>query len=132
MENEVITDAYTIEVDRQNKLCIVTGNEEVNFEKTMEVFELAENIPELYSDFSVIADMRSVNYHPTFEEIMTIKNRIVLEKDALQGKVALLTAGRITILADLICAFSRAAGINMKSFRNMENARKWIHPDDNS
>lgn len=126
MESEVLTDTFSIIVDKEQNICKVVGKGEVNFEKAMGAFSAAQEIPDMNPDLMVLADLRTVHYHPSFSEIMALKDKITLFKDNYKNKIALLSRGKIKILADMVCAFSIAASIDMKSFSEEDEAMSWL------
>lgn len=126
MEKDVLTNSFALDIDHRLGICTIEGRGVVNFQQVMDILDQGKEIREMFPDYPVYADLRTVNYHPDFDEIMFIKNRIIRMKDQLKSKIALVSNGKIKILSDMISAFSIAFSIQMKSFSNEQSALHWL------
>ena len=113
MEHAIAVDSFLLEIDESHQIVIIKGTGNVDYEKTLEIIDEVMETLNDHPDYTVLAQMESVSYHPTFNEIMSIKNKITGLKSRLKNKIAVVTIGRLTIIADMICAFSNLSSIKM-------------------
>lgn len=126
MDSGVLNDTFSFTIDDEKKIFTIIGNENISLNTIIEAFSSAKQISEKTRNYKIMADLRTVNFHPTFDEILTIKNRITTEKDSLNSKIALVTGQKISILAQLVSAFSNAISIKMKAFMEISDAENWL------
>ncbi len=126
MEHAIAVDSFLLEIDESHQIVIIKGTGNVDYEKTLEIIDEVMETLNDHPDYTVLAQMESVSYHPTFNEIMSIKNKITGLKSRLKNKIAVVTTGRLTIIADMICAFSNLSSIKMKSFQSEDDALNWL------
>jgi predicted Zn-dependent peptidase len=126
MDQAIAVDSFFIELDDTNQVFIINGSGNVDYEKTVEAIQHAIETIKDNPDYKILALMDQVTYHPTFNEIMNIKNQITGLKNLLSNRVAIVTQGRLTIIADMICAFASLSSIKMKSFQSEEEAFNWL------
>ena len=120
---------FSIEIDVERRLFVATGLGEISFVYSVDVMiDLVKN-PEFRNDFNVIIDLRRITYHPTYDELIGIKEKLIFLKGRFKKKIALVTTELLHLVGKEVCSFFNAAGFNMKFFEDLDMAKKWIESE---
>lgn len=117
---------FTYEIKVNEKLCHVVASGNITFQSTLEALHTLANAPGFKKDFNVLADLRQINYHPTYNEVLGLQQHLVSMKDNFQNKIAMVTTNFFWVIGELVSNLSRPCGINILAFNDIEKARQWI------
>ncbi len=118
--------AYSHYIDHTEGVCYVKGKGSVNSQISQEAMDNVNNDPEFSSNMNVIVDLREIYYHPTYEELMAIKEHLRFLKENFKGKIALVSSDELYYVVHMICMFCNRFGLKMRCFKRRENAKIWI------
>ncbi len=118
---------FSVDIDVEKSIFFVTGLDDISFGYSVDVMiDLVKN-PEFRNDFNMIIDLRKITYHPTYDELIGVKEKLIYLKGRFnKKKVAMVTTELFQLIGEEVCSFFNAAGINMKLFEDIDKAQKWI------
>lgn len=125
-ETDIMEGVFTYEMDEARKLCIVVAMGRITFESSIDSMNTVVNTPGFEKDFNVIVDLRLINYHPTYSEMLGLKSHMISLKGHFQNKIVLVTSGVLWIVAELMSKFLRGEGMNVFAFRDMDETMRWL------
>lgn len=82
--------------------------------------------PQFDPEIGAIVDLKNTYYHPSYDELMAIKDHLYAVKDRTSRKIALVVNDDLYFVAIMICMFCQKFGMKMKAFRNPNKAKHWI------
>jgi hypothetical protein len=127
MENvQNIPGYYNYYFSEDKKWCTVIAEGEVDFDQSIELMDDVVNDPDFSRDMLLLIDLRLIQYHPDYNEFLSIKNHLSLLKARLNNKIALVCSHKMNILAYLICALMNVENVDMKTFISLDEAEKWL------
>lgn len=126
-EKESDTGKFSIEICEEKNFCKITLRGKIDFKSTSAFMsEVSEN-PRVKPYFNVLIDLIEVDYYPTYNEMMRLKDKLITLKHHFLNKLALITLEKNHILAELITVFSQLKGLNMKAFTDIKYAQAWLN-----
>ena len=78
---------FTVDIDEKRRLLWVTGLGEITYDYSIDVLIDLVKDPEIRYDFSIIFDLRSIAYQPTYEELISIKEKLIRLKGRFKQKM---------------------------------------------
>ena len=120
---------FTFEINKAEKLCIVVGKGRISFDSSVQSMHTLADDPAFDPDYNIIVDLRDISYHPTYKEVLDIKNNLVFMKASFRKKIAIVTTGFRMALAELVSRFSQLNGMTVSAFNNIDAAREWMAED---
>lgn len=123
---------FTYQILPSEKLCLIVATGSINYESSVNaLYSLAEK-PGFEKEFNILADLRSIDYHPSYLEILKFHKNMVFMKDHFKGKIAIVTTNFFWVVGELVTQLSRPYGFNILAFRDMDEADAWIAENSNS
>jgi|GEM_PF-1253369 len=80
----ITTGDYTHEIIPSRLLCIVQGKGAVNFASSTLAMTSLITDPQFDPAYSILVDLRQINYIPGYSDLLGIKERLIYLKAALQ------------------------------------------------
>lgn len=120
---------YTYFLDIDQKIVFIKAHGLIDFSSTMKTMEAAVSEAEFSPGFKVLVDLSDMDFHPTFKEFNGIRDKMLLLKPMLTGKVALVMVGLVKSLGDLASELVKSSGMNVRSFYSRTKALEWIEED---
>ena len=117
---------FTFEINDAEKLCLVVGKGRISFDSSVKAMHTLANDPGFNPDYNIIVDLRAINYHPTYKEVLDIKNNLVFMKASFGKKIAIVTNGFMMALAELVSRLSQLSGMTVSAFSDIDTAREWM------
>ncbi len=114
--------SFSIEKDR----CIAVGKGKVTLNQCLHAMnDIVNN--ELYSPKKkVFVDLTQINYHPSYDELNSIKDHILFLKKSFKNKIGITITPKLLPIALLFETLVRPQKINIKFFTSLEKAEKWL------
>ncbi len=119
------TKGFTIDIDVERKMCLVTGKGEISFEDSTGAMNNLIADARYNKNFPTIVDLRMIDYHPTYREFKGIRAQLLFIRENFGNRVALITSGHLASLGQLICFMVNKEGMKMKFFDKYEDGEKW-------
>ncbi len=117
---------FTFEINKAEKVCLVVGKGCISFDSSVKAMHTLADDPGFRPDYNIIVDLRDISYHPTYKEVLDIKNNLVFMKTSFTKKVAIVTTGFRMVLAELVSRFSQLKGMTVSAFSDMGAALEWV------
>ncbi|MGQ8338682.1 hypothetical protein ACUNWD_19145 [Sunxiuqinia sp. A32] len=115
--------SYSHNFIHEKNICQVTGQGNVNSEMTtMEMNDIVMD-PQFSNSMQLIVDLRKINFHPTYNEIIHIKDHLNFLKQYFKNEIAVVASESFYYIAFLICEMS---SIKLKAFKDCEKAKEWL------
>jgi len=118
---------YTHELDATAGQLTVVGSGRSDFRETEAAIRWPADQPAFESRFAVLADLRELDYVPSFEEARGFAEVFKSQRLLLQGPVAVVVEGVVEIgIARLIAMLARFNGVRMQAFHDPARALQWL------
>ncbi|MCG6185933.1 hypothetical protein [Maribellus maritimus] len=130
MDQSQDTSNFEFKCNVKDSLCLARCVGVTDYYNLTEAFQSLINSPEIKSHFKLIIDLIEMDYHPSYDELMGIVDTLKLLKETFNEKVALVTRQNLNIIAKLITIYCELAGMKMKAFINIDDAKKWVTSSD--
>lgn len=122
-----INSNFSYILDYDLGICFIIGSGEANLKNVVSCIESILNNPEITKSLHLVADLTTISYHPTFDELMLFKNTIIALKRDYKHKIGIIAPSSIYTLAQLVSMLTQVSGVKMKTFRQYNAAVKWVH-----
>lgn len=110
----------------EQKFCYVSINGKANFEQSIQAMRDVAFDPLFKVDYSIIVDLREINFHPKYDELMGIKETLIELRDSFQGRIVLIPSPVIAVVVQLISVFADLGGLNIKTYSDINKAFVWL------
>ncbi len=120
------TSRFEYEFCPVRSVCNVKGVGESNFKESINAINYIANHPEFKVGFKIFFDLVETNYHPSYEELQGIVDVLKSHKENFKNRIALVTQPKMSIVAKLVSIYCELAGMQMKSFQSISEAKEWI------
>ena len=121
-----IEDNYVYSYLEQLNIFYVLGYKNVDLQKTIDIIIKVKEDSLFNSRSKVVVDLSEISYHPSFSELMKIKDTVVLLKNSFKSKIAFLGQSFHKILLDLFCIYCNNSGMTAKAFVEEAELEEWI------
>ena len=106
--------------------CTVVAYGEVDFEQSVRLMDEVVNDPVFHEDMLLLVNLKGIQYHPDYNEFISLKDHLKSLKPRLNNKIALVCSRKMDILAHLMCAFLNKENVDIKTFIKLEEAENWL------
>ena len=117
---------YSYEIDIDLGLCIVNGSGYTDIHSTINAIEIVLNNSELIRNLDIVVDLKGLDFHPTFNEIMQLKSALLFLKGKFNRRIALIPPLYLFTLGQLVSTLTSKEKLNMKTFKSYESALSWL------
>jgi hypothetical protein len=114
---------YYFSGDRRQ--CTVVAYGEVDFEQSVQLMDDVVNDPGFHKDMLLLVNLKGIQYHPDYNEFISLKDHLKSLKPHLNNRIALVCTRKMDILAHLMCAFLKE-NVDIKTFIRLEEAENWL------
>ncbi len=118
---------YTHYLDAVAGQLTVVGSGPSDFQETAAAIRWPAVNPGFASRFAVLADLRALDYTPSFEDARGFVEVLKSQRPLLQGPVAVVVEGVVEIgIVRLIAMLARFNGVRMQAFHDPARAQQWL------
>lgn len=117
----------SVKVEVEDRLAYVSSSGSVSLLETVEAIVAVAGSADLEPDFGVLVDLRKMDGALGVGEIVEIASALENVKRLTRGRIAVVTERAAHFrLVQLASALARAAGLNQRAFRDIDDARAWL------
>lgn len=112
--------------DLSENTCLVFGRGAVNLSMTIQAMSMVTGDPRFRSDWWILADLSDIYFHPTYEELMSIKDHLLAINANRKNRIAVVVPDELYYVSLLISKIAQTSGLDICIFRNITPARTWL------
>ncbi|MFC0876187.1 hypothetical protein ACE01N_06315 [Saccharicrinis sp. FJH2] len=131
-ENGNVRDGFMHHFNTEENICNIKAVGNISISESLEALNKVMNHPEFHENLRFNVDLTEIRFNPSYNEIESIKNRLIKQKERLKNKIALVSVGSVSILVYLIAQYAKHNGLIIKSFTTFEKANDWINDTEDS
>jgi len=117
---------FTYELRPQEKVAFVIADGAIDLRSAIETMGRVAQDPRFDSDFSVLVDAASMDYHPTLGELRVLAWALGAERSIFRNKIALVRP-RGYNQHEYVRRLARLTGADLSVFADRDTALAWIH-----
>ncbi len=117
---------FSYETDSDLKVCYVKGEGSCDNKNALEAFQSVLQNDEITKELNIVVDITSLDFHPSFEELMQLKSLIVSLRRNFKNKAAIVASPSFYTLAQMVSIITQMSNFNMKAFKEYDPAFKWL------
>ncbi|RKD87877.1 hypothetical protein [Mangrovibacterium diazotrophicum] len=117
---------YRYSIDCKEHLCYVYVGGRIDYHITVSLIKAVAEHPDFTPDMCILLDLTELNYHPTYQELMAIRDHLKLMKDRFRSRIAVHVPHDLHDLILMMSMFCKKFGLNMRPFRNREDLQEWF------
>lgn len=119
--------SFTHHLDATAGQLTVVGSGRSDYPETEAAIRWPAAQPAFEPRFAILADLRQLDYVPSFEEARGFAEVLKSQRPLLQGPVAVVVEGVVAIgIVRLIAMLARFNGVRMQAFHDPARAQQWL------
>ena len=117
---------YRYSIDCKERLCCVYVEGHIDYQVVISLIKAVTKHPDFTPQMCILLDLTKMYFHPTYPELMKIRDQLKLLKDHFQSKIAVCVPYNLYDLVLMMSMFCKKFGLNMRPFRNREDMQDWL------
>lgn len=117
---------FSHSINKEENICYVHAVGDIDFNKSRQAMDRVANDPDFDSSMYIVVDVRQVSFHPSFSELMTLKDHLNFLKDNYKNKIAVVSNMELYYICQMFSMFCTRFGLQMKPFKDPTKAMQWL------